>query len=161
VRLRLASPDEVAVAAAELRDRAVGLGLDPVRFLVQRMAPPGLELILGAKLDPSFGSVVLVGAGGILGETLADRVITLPAISVAEAGRMLAALRIDQLFAGIRRTGPFDRDAVCAAIASLSELVIDLGDTLEELDVNPLVAAADGRGAMAVDAFIRLRAAAD
>jgi len=155
VRLGLRTAAEVGAAAAELASLAGRLELADTRLLVQAMAGPGLELILGARHDPSFGPVILAGAGGILTETLADRVVGVPPLTSRQADVMLAMLRAGRLLSGWRGGGPLDRRAARSAIVSLSDLMSDLGEEIAELDVNPLIVGP--AGAVAVDALVRVR----
>jgi acyl-CoA synthetase (NDP forming) len=119
-------------------------------LVVQAMAPPGAELALGMVHDEQFGPVVLVASGGIWIELLGDRVLGLPPLDRARARRMIEALRARPVLAGARGRPPADVDAVADALARLSRLAIDLGDRIEALDVNPLVAGP--QGCIAVDA---------
>ena len=91
----------------------------------------------------------MVGAGGILVELLADRVVALPPVSAAAGGALLSELRVSQLLDGLRGAQPADRGAVATAIAGISALALELGDQIEALDVNPLICGPSG--AIAVD----------
>ncbi len=121
------------------------------RALVCQTAPPGTELALGIARDPALGPLIVVGAGGVLVELLADRVVALPPVDPAAAHRLLAELRVSALLDGVRGAPPADRDAVAAAIAALSDLALDLGGDLEALDINPLICSP--AGAIAADAL--------
>ena len=121
------------------------------RVLICETVPPGTELALGIARDPDLGLLIVVGAGGVLVELLADRVVALPPVDEAAAGRLLSELRVSSLLDGFRGTGPADRTAAASAIAGLSALAMELGDELEALDVNPLICGP--AGAIAVDAL--------
>ena len=108
------------------------------RYLVEETAPPGLDLIVGARRDPVFGPVVLLGFGGELAEDL-DRV----AIRPAPLSHDSAAAMVDELF-GAARPAYLDRVALAAAVTSLGALVA-AAPGLAEIEVNPLRATADGR----------------
>ena len=101
--------------------------------------PAGTELALGIARDPDLGPLIVVGAGGVLVELLADRAVALPPVDRATARRLIAELRVRPLLAGVRGAPPADLDAVVRAITGLSELAVELGDELEGLDVNPLI----------------------
>ncbi len=165
VRLGLAGPAQLAAAWAELAAR-----LGPA-MLVAAMAPPGVELALGVVRDPQFGPLVMVAAGGVLVELLRDRRFALPPLGRRAARRMLDRLAVRPLLDGgsgvagghaepsvsppvngVRGGPPADLDAVAEAVARLSVLAADLGDLLDALDVNPLVAGPDG--CLAVDALV-------
>jgi acyl-CoA synthetase (NDP forming) len=121
------------------------------RVLVCQTIPAGTELALGIVRDRELGPLVVVGAGGVLVELLADRAVALPPVSVAQAGELLAGLRVARLLAGVRGTPPADLDAAIRAICGLSELAIELGGQLDALDINPLICGPGG--AVAVDAL--------
>jgi acyl-CoA synthetase (NDP forming) len=135
---------------AELAER-----LGP-RVLVSAMAPPGVEMALGSVRDPTFGPLVLVAAGGILVELLHDRRLALPPLDERGARRLVDRLRSRPILDGVRGRPPVDVDALAAAVARLSILVVDLGDLLEALDVNPVICSPTG--CVAVDALVLPRA---
>lgn len=155
VALDLASP--VAVQAAADRLLALADGLPAPALLVQRMVPGRLELIVGARRDPVFGPVVLVGFGGVLAELLGDVAVARAPLTAAEAGALLDRLRGRSLLAGVRGSPPRDVAAVAAVVAAVSRLAADRPELLE-LDVNPLLVGHPGQGAVAVDAYARLAA---
>ena len=145
VLLGLRDPDALGAAYQDLAER---LGR---RVLVCETIPAGPELSLGLARDHELGPLLVVGAGGVLVELLADRAVALPPVSPAGARRMLATLRVSRLLDGLRGQPPADLDAVTAAITGLSQLAIELGDVLEALDINPLICGP--AGAVAVDAL--------
>ena len=124
-------------------------------FLVQPMLTGGIELVVGVKRDPQIGPVLLVGLGGVLVEILRDTALALAPVGKAEALRMLKSLKGFKLLQGYRGSAPADLDAVCEAIARISEFAADFAEQVEEIDVNPLLARPDG--AIALDALIVLR----
>ena len=137
-----------AQLTAGYADLAARLG---PRALVCQSVPAGVELALGIVRDPELGPLVVVGAGGVLVELLADRAVALPPVSPATAREMVDGLRVRAVLAGVRGAPPADLDAVISAIAGLSVLAVELGDELEALDVNPLICGPGG--AVAVDAL--------
>ena len=120
--------------------------------LVQPMIPPGVEIMVGARVDSLFGPIVIVGLGGILVELMKDTVVALAPVSKPEALAMLNKLRGQVALNGLRGMPPVDRDKLADIICRLSELVADHRDTIEEIDVNPLICA--GERIVAVDALI-------
>jgi acetyltransferase len=122
--------------------------------LVQEMAPPGLELVLGMVRDPVFGPVVMVGAGGIYVEVLRDVARRLVPVTEQAARDMLRALRIWPILAGARGQDPYDVDSVVKAIVGLSRLAQANPHAIAEIDINPLIVQRAGRGAKVVDALV-------
>jgi acetyl coenzyme A synthetase (ADP forming)-like protein len=121
--------------------------------LVQQMARPGREVIVGAVTDPTFGKVVMVGLGGIFVETLKDVSFALAPVSKQRARDMLAELKGAPLLEGARGEPPVDLDALCDVIVAVSKLVSENPD-IAEIDLNPVIARPDG--CTAVDARIAL-----
>jgi acetate---CoA ligase (ADP-forming) len=152
VRLGLTTAERVAPA---YRDLAARLG---PRVIISCMARPGVELALGLVHDPQFGPIVVVSAGGTLIEVLQDRQVALPPLDGVRAKRMLERLRLRPLLAGHRGRAAVNLDNLADTIARFSLIAATLGDLIAELDVNPLIAGADG--AVAVDALVLPRAAA-
>jgi acetate---CoA ligase (ADP-forming) len=145
VHLNLADPAGLAAAYEDLAAR-----LGP-RVAICEMAAPGTELILGMARDPALGPLIVVGAGGVLAEYLAERAVALPPVSAADAARMIAGLRVAEILAGVRGQPPCDADALAGAIAAFSRLISDLGDAIVAFDINPLVCSSSG--VLAVDAL--------
>ena len=150
VLLGLDGPDALA---AGYRDMSARLG---PRVLVCETAAPGTEMLLGIVRDPALGPLIVVGAGGVLTELLADRVVALPPVDHCGALRMLRRLRVSALLDGARGQPPADLDGIAAAITGLSALACELGDALDALDINPLICGP--AGAVAVDALVVARA---
>jgi acyl-CoA synthetase (NDP forming) len=136
------------------QDLAARLG---PRVLVCEAIPPGPELSLGLARDHELGPLLVVGAGGVLVELLADRAVALPPVSSGQARQMVGTLRAARLLAGVRGQPAADLNAVTAAITGLSQLASELGGVLEALDINPLICGPGG--AVAVDALVIPRAA--
>jgi acetate---CoA ligase (ADP-forming) len=145
VLLGITDAEQLAAGYADLAAR-----LGP-RVLVCQAVPAGVELALGVVRDPELGPLVVVGAGGVLVELLADRFVALPPVPAVLARELVGGLKVSALLAGARGAPPADVDAVASAIAGLSALAVELGDELEALDVNPLICGPDG--AIAVDAL--------
>ncbi len=120
--------------------------------LVAEMIKGEVELIVGARADPQFGPVVLVGFGGLFVEVLGDVALALAPIGPAEAVALLRRLRLWPLLEGVRGRPPADVAAVAEIVSRVSWLAHDLGPRLVELDINPLLVGAAGKGARAADA---------
>ena len=125
--------------------------------LVEAMAPPGLEVIVGSLVDPEFGPVVMVGSGGTLAEMMADVAWGVPPISSEDATRMVSSLKLGALLDGVRGSGPFDVDALVSIIVRVSEIVTAYRDSVQELDLNPVIVHARGAGATVADAAMSTR----
>ena len=122
------------------------------RVLVTPMAPEGIEMILGARRDPQFGPVILLGFGGILTEVIHDVAFALPPFDAAYARRMLDKLKLRVLLDGVRGTSPAAVDCFCAMAAEFSAMVAALEDHLQEVDVNPVIVSEES--CIAVDALV-------
>ena len=146
VRLGLAAPAEAGAAYDDLAAR-----LGP-RVVVSETAAPGTELALGVVRDPALGPLLVIGAGGVLVEILAERAVLLAPVTQSAALATLRRLRIAPVLAGSRGQPAADLGAIAGAIAGLSRLACDLGDALEALDINPLICSPTG--AVAVDALL-------
>jgi acetyltransferase len=126
------------------------MALDGV--FVERMAESGgVDLVVGARRDPTFGPVVLVGVGGIFVETLDDVIVTLAPADPAHVAALLRTLLAWPLLAGARGAEPVDADAVARAACTIGDVLAGRPD-LAEIEVNPLRAGAGG--VIALDARI-------
>ncbi|WP_143153729.1 acetate--CoA ligase family protein [Rhodococcus rhodnii] len=154
VRLNLATAEEVRLAAAEILDNA--RILEPTARIdgvsVQTMIGAGVEVLLGARIDPQFGPMITVGAGGIFVELLRDVSTQLAPVTPEIARRAIESLRLHKILTGLRGDTGYDIEALVDTVVRFSEMVSDLADELSEVDVNPLIV---GRaGAIAADALI-------
>ena len=153
--VRVGIADAAAVAAA-WDDIAAGLarhGHDDFEgCIVAEMVTGVAELIVGARCDPAFGPMVVIGFGGTLVEIVEDVQIAMAPISARQAEAMMRRLRLWPLLDGARGRPPADVAAAAEAASRVSQLAAALGGRLVELDVNPLIVGAVGAGAVAVDA---------
>jgi acetyl-CoA synthetase (ADP-forming) len=153
VRVGLGSPEAVTAAAREMA-AALALSASAARlegFIVQETVSGEAEVIVGARRDPQFGPVVMVGLGGIAVEILKDVALASAPVSAERARAMLDSLTAAPLFTGARGRPPLDVDAVVEAVVRVSWLAADLGARLVELEVNPLIVKGVRAGAVAVD----------
>jgi acyl-CoA synthetase (NDP forming) len=125
--------------------------------LVQRMAPPGQEMIIGVSRDPSFGPMLMVGRGGIHVEVLRDVAFAPVPIGVDAAQDLIGELKGAALLDGVRGAAPADRRALAELIAALSRFAVDHADRIAEIDLNPVIVHPRGRGVSVVDALILTR----
>ncbi|MFG1391661.1 acetate--CoA ligase family protein [Xanthobacter agilis] len=122
-------------------------------ILVEKMGARGVELVLGARRDPQWGPLVMLGLGGVWIEVLKD-VVFLPALCSAEEVRTeLQRLKGAALLNGARGAPPADIEAVSHAVVRLGRLLAET-PSLEEIDINPLVAYPPGQGILALDAVV-------
>ena len=124
--------DSVLAAARKYRPEAKISGV-----LVQPMAEPGVELVLGLRRDPAFGPVIMVGLGGILVEVLKDVVFGAPPIGPAAAKEMISNLKGAAVLSGVRGKRGVSLDALALALCSLSQLALAHPEIVE-LDLNPV-----------------------
>ncbi|HHX87050.1 MAG TPA: acetate--CoA ligase family protein [Firmicutes bacterium] len=159
VALNLCREAEVERAFYEIMDRVKSYrpGARIEGVLVQEMLRPGLEVIVGVKQDPVFGPAVLFGLGGILVELLKDVAIRVAPLREQDAREMLEEISGRLLLEGIRGEPPRDRRALVNILLRISELAVDLGDKIEEIDITPLLVYEEGAGAIAADALIILK----
>jgi acetate---CoA ligase (ADP-forming) len=122
-------------------------------MLVEKMAERGIELIVGARRDPDWGHVLLVGLGGILTEAIGDVRLLMPDVTFESARDELMKLKAAKLFRGFRGSAPSDVEAAAKVIAKLGAFVRD-NPRVRELDVNPLLVYPEGQGAIALDALM-------
>jgi acetate---CoA ligase (ADP-forming) len=148
VRVGLTDADAVQSAYEDVSAR-----LGP-EVTVAAMVPAGIEMALGMVADPTFGPLVLVGAGGVLVEVLHDRALALPPLDATAAHRIIDRLAVRPMLDGVRGAEPADVEALAEAIARLSVLATDLGDLIAALDVNPVILGP--KGCVAVDALVEL-----
>ena len=154
IRLNLKSADEVRTAYDAVMANAAKVSPPPRinGVLVQPMVPQGAEVMVGARVDPLFGPLIVVGLGGILVELLKDTAVGLAPVTAREARKMLDGLKGIAALRGFRGSEPVDLDALADIIGRVSEFIADHKDAVTEIDVNPLICA--GARIMAVDALI-------
>ncbi|MDI3567441.1 acetate--CoA ligase family protein [Bradyrhizobium sp. Arg816] len=156
VALNLCSSEEAAKAFEQIvasvhshRPKAEIAGV-----VVQDMAKPGIELVLGATFDPQFGPVVAVGLGGIWVEALNDVRVLLPPFDAADVHAEIGQLRAASVLRGARGGAKADLEALADCIVKFGTLCTDLADEIGEIDINPIILVADGSGLTAVDCLI-------
>jgi acetyltransferase len=116
------------------------------------MAPPGVDLRAGARRDPVFGPVVLLGLGGVVAEALADVAVALAPLSADRAAGLADRLAGRALLDGFRGGPVADRAALGAVLARLGALLA-ANPAVEEIEINPLRITAEGL--LALDAVLR------
>ena len=171
VAMKIASPDilhktEAGGIALNVAPQATAAAYDRIMADVSRHAPEariegvlvspmvegGVEVILGAKRDPVFGPVVMLGLGGIFTEVFKDVAFRRAPIGPAEARGMIGDLKGRALLEGARGAPPADLDALSDAVSRLSRFAVANADTIESVELNPLRALPER--AVALDALI-------
>jgi acyl-CoA synthetase (NDP forming) len=149
--------DEAALRAAwdtmmaSVKRAAPNVSLDGA--LVEKMSPKGIELMVGAKRDPGWGAVLLLGLGGIWVEALGDVQLLPVSADEAQIREALGKLRSAKLLAGVRGAPPADTEAVVKTVMAIGRLMQTVPEVVE-VDVNPLMVHAKGQGVTALDALI-------
>ena len=170
VALKIRSPDilhktEAAGVALDLRDRAAVIAAADALaaaaraaypharidgFLVQEMVA-GVEVIVGARSDPLYGPLLVIGAGGVLVELAGDAALRLLPVSPGDIGAMLGGLGVARLLAGFRGRPPADRGALEQTALALGRFFLAHRARIAEIEINPLMVRPAGGGAIAVD----------
>ena len=173
VALKVQSPDilhktEAQAVTLNVQPRDVGAGYERMLanarrhvpdarilgVLVQPMAPSGREVILGIKRDTTFGPLLMVGLGGVAVEVLKDVALAPVPLSTAEAGALVAQLKGAALLEAHRGAPPADVDALVELMVRLGRFAADHAETVAEIDLNPVLVHAKGKGVSVVDALI-------
>ncbi|WP_372921282.1 acetate--CoA ligase family protein [Roseovarius sp.] len=157
VRLNVGDEEALRRAASDVVKNALDAMPDAVieGVLVSEMAN-GLEMLIGAVNDPTFGPVVTLGLGGIFTEALRDVSFGIAPFGVEEARRMISRLRSHKLLESYRGRPALDCDALAKAVSDVSLMADTLGSRLVELDINPVFVRHQGEGVVAADALISL-----
>jgi acetate---CoA ligase (ADP-forming) len=151
VAINLKDAAAVRRAVEDMQGRLAKFG--ELSFLVQKFVPGGRELIIGATEQRELGHLVMVGLGGIYVEVLKDVAFKIAPVTPVETREMLDSLKTSALLDGVRGEAGIDREAVQELIQRVSQLLGDL-PMIKEMDLNPVMAFADG--AYAVDGRIRI-----
>jgi acetate---CoA ligase (ADP-forming) len=144
---------DAAGVRAAYADFVARFGVDLTGVLVQRMVPDGVEMLVGATLDPLFGPVVVCGSGGVLVDLLGDSAVRLHPVTRADAREMVQELKAARLLSGYRGMPPADENALYDVVERVSAL-LEVCPEIAELDINPVKVLA--QGASAVDVRVRV-----
>ena len=154
VRLGLNDAGSVRTAFAQMKQ---ALADHNARFdgaIVAKMARGRREMMIGARIDPVFGVVVLVGDGGKYVEAMPDVHLLIAPFTAAEVREALGRLRIAPLLGGVRGEPALDVEAFCAAALAVSRLMMNPQSGVVNLDLNPVLVGAEGEGCVALDAVV-------
>jgi len=139
VAINLNNADEVRTCITEMGER---FKADDLTFLIQKYLPEGMEIILGAKVEPGLGHLIMFGMGGIYVEVLKDVVFNLTPVTAFEADEMLGAIQLSPILKGVRGQKGVFRAGITDILLRLSQLVSD-HPVIQELDLNPTLAFED------------------
>jgi hypothetical protein len=156
VRTGIRTLAELSAALEAIATSATQAGLRDPEFLVQEFVE-GTEMLAGARADAQFGPIVVAGFGGTAAEVLNDVAIRLLPIESGDASAMLDSLRGSALLGEFRGRPARDRDALVAAVVAVGTTFLACRAWLGEIEINPLIVGAGGRGAYAVDVRLAAR----
>lgn len=154
VRLGLGSSEAVKQAVREIRAAMAAAGADFDGCIVADMFKGRREFMVGARRDPVFGPVVLVGDGGKYVEALPDVQVLLAPFTPEDVLTALGKLRVAPLLAGVRGEPPLDRQALIDAVMAVGRLMTDGAANVSSLDINPLAVGFEGEGCFALDGVV-------
>lgn len=156
VGLGLNSETSIRDAVAEQASMLKRLGVDQEGWVVAPMQRGLHEMAVGMNLDPVFGPVILVGAGGKYVEAMPDVAVLIPPFSKQDVLEKLKGLRIWPLLEGVRGDPPSDVDALAQLAVRLGQFSLETASRVQSIDINPVCLAEAGKGAVAVDALVQL-----
>jgi acetyltransferase len=157
VRINIESMDAAKSVFSEIIQNAKNYKKDAVidGVLIEAMAKPGQEVILGATRDKIFGHICMFGLGGIFVEAMKDVTFRLAPMWEVSSERMIQSIRGYNILKGVRGNPPVDLDSIKNCLLRLSEMLSD-NPEIFELDINPLIVYPEGQGCMVADARIIL-----
>lgn len=154
VALRLSDADAVLAAAQAMAKRHAGA---ITGFTLQPLLEGGVETVIGARIDPQFGPMLMFGTGGTAVELFRDVAFTQCPCRPDHAMQLVELTRAGTLLCGFRGAAPADTDALVRALVALSGYAAANAERLLEVEINPFVVMPRGQGAYGVDALIILR----
>jgi len=155
VKVNLTNDEEVRSAFKEIVGNAkkYDSNAEIKGVLIVEMVKGGKEMIIGSKLEPGFGPVLMLGMGGIYVEILKDVTFRLAPVTDQEANDMISSIKTKKLLEGVRGEKPSDVEKLSECIQRLSQLVTDFKE-IKELDMNPVLVMEKGEGCKILDVRI-------
>lgn len=154
VALNVGSGAEAAALFDRQWAKLAELGAAQEGVIVAAMRRGQHEFMVGARIDPIFGPVVVVGDGGKYVEALQDVAVLVPPFAAADVTAALRTLRIAPLLEGVRGDPPLDIDALAEVVVAVGRLIVGAGGAIASIDVNPVLVSARGEGALVLDALV-------
>jgi acyl-CoA synthetase (NDP forming) len=154
VRLRLSSAVDAVAAATAIAASAAAHGVQLSGFVVAPMVRGLREVLLGAHIDPVYGPVVVIGAGGVHVEALADTQVLVAPCTAEQVRAAIARLHIAPLLGAVRGEPASDVEAWTKAVVRASEAIADPASPIAGFDANPVLLLPAGEGCVAVDALV-------
>jgi acyl-CoA synthetase (NDP forming) len=155
VYLGLGTPEEVGTAYREILENT-GRNNPEAKIngvTVQKMAPPGVAVIIGSSKDAQFGPVIMFGLGGLLVEIIEDVALKIAPITPKDAADMIREIKGYKLLAGYRGQPPVNINALEEMLLAVSDFA-ENNPVVKQIDLNPVIAGVDS--AVAVDAIVVL-----
>jgi len=158
VALNIRNKRQLSDALTAMRNKITTLKQPPAidGYLIQEMAPAGIECFVGGRRDPAFGPIIMAGLGGIFIEIFKDTAVRLAPVTAKEAETMLSELKAYPLLAGARGKAPADIQALTDVICRVSALLAAYPE-IAEIDLNPVIVHPRGEGLSLVDARVFFR----
>jgi len=155
VKVNLTNDEEIRNAFKEIVESAKKYDnkAEIKGVLIVEMVKGGKEMIIGSKLEPGFGPVIMLGMGGIYVEILKDVTFRLAPLTDQEANDMISSIKTKKLLEGVRGEKPSDIEKLSECIQRLSQLVTDFKE-IKELDMNPVLVMENGQGCKILDVRI-------
>ncbi|HHK73893.1 MAG TPA: CoA-binding protein, partial [Rhizobiales bacterium] len=150
------APGNAAHVFQQLQQRVTEHAPDahPSGVIISPMIEGGIEVILGAAIDPVFGPAIMFGLGGIFVEVFHDVAFRLAPFDPSQALQMISEIKGIKLLQGVRGAPPCDIEAVADALVALSQFAATHADQLDSVDLNPVVVMPQGQGAFALDCLV-------
>ena len=153
------APENVARICAQIAERFYSATRHkPEGFLVQELVSDGVEMILGFHHDAQLGPVILLGMGGLAAELYRDMTLRLVPVSRSVAKEMVDELKTSAILKGFRGRPITDIDALVDAILAFSNMLVAIGNKLQEAEINPLFVLPRGQGVVAADGLVLVKA---
>jgi len=154
VRLGVSDVAALRQAFKDMHAAAKSASIQLTGIIVAEQVKGRRELMIGARVDPVFGPVVLVGDGGKYVEAMPDLQVLMAPFSIEDVEKALHRLRIAPLLLGVRGEPPLDVKAFCQSAVAVGHMMVDEKLGISQLDINPVMVGSLGQGCVSLDAVI-------